>query len=225
MSSRIGGPVPVLRGARVTLRPPAPSDTDDARRIGVHPQIWRCFGEDVPEWRELTDGEARAAIARLAPADGKLDWVIDAGAGFVGTATLHSPDSAARSAAYAVGILSPDQLGHGLGTETTRLVLAYAFDDLGLAALTVRVLEFNARAIACYAGAGFVFDHREADAVSSTASPTRTSSCDSTRSATSGSRRRGARPPSRRSCTSRGLRAAAHSPAPMTGAATPVVHS
>jgi RimJ/RimL family protein N-acetyltransferase len=165
VSGRIGGSVPVLRGARVTLRPPAPTDADDARRLGMHPEIWRCFGEDVPEWRELTPEEARAAIARLAPADGKLDWVIDAGAGFVGTATLHSPDSAACSAASAIGILAPDQLGHGLGTQTTRLVLAYAFDDLGLEALTVRVLEFNARAIACYAGAGFIFDHREVDAV------------------------------------------------------------
>jgi len=162
---RIGGSVPVLRGARVTLRPPAPSDADDARRIGMHPEIWRCFGEDVGEWRELTAEEAREAVARLAPADGKLDWVIDTGTGFVGTATLHSPDPAARSAAYAIGILEPDQLGHGLGTETTRLVLAHAFNDLDLAALTVRVLEFNARAIACYAGAGFVFDHRESDAV------------------------------------------------------------
>jgi len=67
VSGRIGGPVPVLRGARVTLRPPAPSDADDARRIGVHPEIWRFFGEDVREWRELCDDEARAAIARLAP--------------------------------------------------------------------------------------------------------------------------------------------------------------
>lgn len=165
MSSRIGGPVPVLLGTRVTLRPPAPSDVEDVRRIGVHPEIWRFFGEEVGEWRTLMPDEASAVIEGLTPADGKLDWVIDSGAGFVGTATLHSPDSGAGSAAYAVGILSPDQLGHGLGTETTRLVLAYAFDDLGLAALTVRVLEFNARAIACYAGAGFVFDHREADAV------------------------------------------------------------
>ena len=37
--------------------------------------------------------------------------------------------------------------------------------DLGLAALTVRVLEFNARAIACYARCGYVFDRREPDAV------------------------------------------------------------
>jgi RimJ/RimL family protein N-acetyltransferase len=79
----------------------------------------------------------------------------------VGTARLHSFDEPHRTAAYAVGLLSPDRLGHGLGTEVTRLVSAYAFDYLGLDALTVRVLDFNRRAIACYAHCGFVPDHRE----------------------------------------------------------------
>jgi RimJ/RimL family protein N-acetyltransferase len=171
MSDPAVKPVPVLRGARVTLRTPAPSDADDARRIGAHPEIWRSFGEDVAEWRELTPDEVDAMIARLRPEPGTPAWVIDAGSGFIGTARLHSVDPAARSAAYAIGILAPDQLGHGLGTETTHLVLAYAFDDLGLGALTVRVLEFNARAIACYAGAGFVFDRREADAVTLDGTP------------------------------------------------------
>ena len=56
-------------------------------------------------------------------------------------------------------------LGHGLGTEVTRLVLAHAFDDLGLSELTVRVLEFNSRAIGCYARCGFSPLRREPDAV------------------------------------------------------------
>ena len=64
-----------------------------------------------------------------------------------------------------MGLLTPDVLGRGLGTEVTRLVLAHAFGDLELSALTVRVLEFNSRAIACYARCGFRLERREADAV------------------------------------------------------------
>ena len=158
-------PVPVLRGPRVTLRPPAAGDADAARRIGVHPEIHRFFGYEVPEWRELTPVEAEWLVADLAPSEKAVTWVVDAGRGFIGTAALHSFDEASGTAAYAVGLLAPEVLGRGLGTEATRLVLAHAFDHLRLSALTVRVLEFNARAIACYAGSGFAFDHREPDAV------------------------------------------------------------
>lgn len=158
-------PVPVLRGPRVTLRPPAAGDADAARRIGVHPYIHRCFGYEVAEWRELTPVEVEWLVADLAPSEAAVTWVVDAGRGFIGTSALHSFDELAGSAAYAVGLLDPEVLGRGLGTEVTRLVLAHAFDDLKLAALTVRVLEFNSRAVACYARCGFIFDRHEPDAV------------------------------------------------------------
>jgi RimJ/RimL family protein N-acetyltransferase len=158
-------PAPILRGPGVTLRPPAAGDADAARRIGVHAQIASLFGEEAgASWRELTQSEADDLMARLGSATDRVSWVVDAGNGFIGTASLHSFDDAG-SAAYAVGLLDPNVLGHGFGTEVTRLVLAHAFDDLGLATLTARVLEFNLRAIACYARCGFVFDHREPDAV------------------------------------------------------------
>ena len=159
-------PAPLLRGPRVTLRPPAAGDAEAVRRIGIHPEIARLFGDEAgDEWRELTPSEADDLLAALGPAVDRMSWVIDAGDGFIGSASLHSFDDDVKAAAYAVGLLAPDMLGHGLGTEVTRLVLAHAFDDLGLAALTVRVLEFNSRAIACYSRCGFVFDRREPDAV------------------------------------------------------------
>ena len=161
MSAPPGRPVPVLRGARVTLRPPAPADSEVARRIGLHPEILLGYGEEMEEWRELTVAEAAELLARLAPHKDKVEWVVEADGGCIGTARLHSFEEPHRVAAYAVGLFSPDQLGHGLGTEVTRLVSAHAFDDLGLEALTVRVLELNWRAIACYARCGFVPDHRE----------------------------------------------------------------
>lgn len=157
--------VPVLRGPRVTLRPPAAGDADAARRIGVHPEIHRFFGYEVPEWRELTPVEAEWLIADLAPSARAVTWVVDVGSGFIGTAALHSFDEESGRAAYAVGLLDPEVLGRGLGTEVTRIVLAHAFDDLRLTTLTVRVLEFNSRAIACYARSGFSFDRREPGAV------------------------------------------------------------
>jgi ribosomal-protein-alanine N-acetyltransferase len=159
-------PTPVLHGPRVTLRPPTAADADTARRIGLHPEILRLFGDEADDpWRELTPGESEELLAALASTEDRVTWVVDAGGGFIGSASLHSFGDDGTTAAYAVGLLAPDVLGHGLGTEVTRLVLAHAFDDLGLRELTVRVLEFNARAIGCYTRCGFNPLRREPDAV------------------------------------------------------------
>jgi [ribosomal protein S5]-alanine N-acetyltransferase len=159
-------PTPVLHGPRVTLRPPLPRDAGAARRIGLHPEILRLFGDEPDgEWRELAAEESSELLEALASTDERVTWVVDAGSGFIGSASLHSFGHEGTTAAYAIGLLSPDVLGHGLGTEVTRLVLAYAFDVLGLHELTARVLEFNARAIGCYARCGFMPLQREPDAV------------------------------------------------------------
>jgi hypothetical protein len=78
MSAPPGRPVPVLRGARVTLRPPAPADSEVARRGGLHPEILLGYGEDLEEWRELTAAEAAELLARLAPHKDKVEWVVEA---------------------------------------------------------------------------------------------------------------------------------------------------
>jgi len=148
------------------LRPPLPRDAGAARRIGLHPDILRMFGEEPEgEWRELTRDESAELLGALDPSVDRVTWVVDAGEGFIGSASLHSFSEDGARSAYAIGLLDPAVLGQGLGTEVTRLVLAYAFGALGLVELTVRVLEFNERAIRCYVRCGFIVDHREPDAV------------------------------------------------------------
>jgi RimJ/RimL family protein N-acetyltransferase len=150
----------------VTLRPAVPRDAAAARRIGLHPSILRLFGEEPDgDWRELTRDESQELLEALAPTEDRVTWVVDAGDGFIGSASLHSFSTDGSTAAYAIGLLDPAVLGRGLGTEATRLVLKYAFGNLGLEELTVRVLESNTRAIACYARCGFAELRREPDAV------------------------------------------------------------
>jgi RimJ/RimL family protein N-acetyltransferase len=156
---------PVLCGAHVVLRPPSGRDAKDICALGRDPDVYRCFGEQVDEWRELSLKEASAFLADLRPSPDGLPWVIEVVGAFVGTARLHSLDREARTAAYAVGILSPRHLGRGYGTETTTLVLDYAFASLGLLSVTARVLDFNERAIRCYANCGFGMEQREPRAV------------------------------------------------------------
>jgi RimJ/RimL family protein N-acetyltransferase len=50
----------------------------------------------------------------------------------------------------------PAYWSRGLGTEATRLVLQFAFVELKLHRVDLRVLAFNKQAIACYEKCGFV---------------------------------------------------------------------
>jgi RimJ/RimL family protein N-acetyltransferase len=69
-----------------------------------------------------------------------------------------------RRASLAVGIEDKSQLGIGLGTEAIALVLEYAFRVLKLHRLSVRVIEYNARAIRAYRKCGFVVEGTEREA-------------------------------------------------------------
>ncbi len=153
--------VPVLRGPSLTLRPPVPSDTGVIARLGVDPAIERFFGTDRLTRRGLTTDEARRSLARLTGPGRTQGWVVEEGARLVGLARLFAVEPDERRARYAVTLLSHDLVGHGLGTEATRLVLTYGFAVLGLHRVSARVLDFNERALACLRACGFVEEGRE----------------------------------------------------------------
>jgi len=156
---------PALPGRAVVLRPPRPADVGVVARLGVDPDIERFFGVEGVVRRGLTSHEAQAALARLGGGEGTQGWVIEHRGRLVGLARLFAVDAHARHARYAVTLLSREWLGRGLGTEATRLVLTYAFGVLGLHHVTARVLDFNARALACLRACGFAEEGREREAV------------------------------------------------------------
>jgi RimJ/RimL family protein N-acetyltransferase len=90
-------------------------------------------------------------------------WMIDVEGRAVGHARLHTLDQAHRSARFAIGLFDVMVWSRGYGTEATRLVLRYAFEELGLHRVDLRVLEYNRRAIACYEKCGFVREGLERD--------------------------------------------------------------
>ena len=60
-----------------------------------------------------------------------------------------------HSASYSVGVFVADLRGRGLGREVTRLVLAWAFEVLGVHRVELQVLAGNRRAINCFRACGF----------------------------------------------------------------------
>lgn len=158
---------PVLSATRVVLRPPVETDVADRMRCGHDPEVVRGYGVEpiVRTWRPMEEDEARAWVDAIRDDPNPLHWVIEHDTRLVGSCRLHSLDVTSAAARYAVGLEDRSVLGQGLGTEVTRLVLAYGFEHVGLERIEVRVLASNERAVRCYLRCGFVEERRERRAV------------------------------------------------------------
>ena len=73
----------------------------------------------------------------------------------IGNTGLDGVDHRNRSATFGILIGEPECRGKGYGTETTRLMLDYAFTALGLHNVMLVVFEFNFAGIRAYQKAGF----------------------------------------------------------------------
>lgn len=153
---------PTLTDGPVSLRAPRSEDAQARFRLGHKPEIHHMFGADPKAVRPITKAEATAWLHRqeIEP----LAWIICYRKRMIGALRLHSLHSHDRRASLAIGILDPKMLGKGVGTRAMRLIAGHAFNALGLNRLTVRVLDFNSRAIAAYEKVGFVIEGRERQA-------------------------------------------------------------
>ncbi|MGH3145734.1 MAG: GNAT family N-acetyltransferase [Rubrobacter sp.] len=73
----------------------------------------------------------------------------------IGNTGLHGVDYRNSRATFGILIGEPDYRGNGHGTETTRLMLDYAFTALGLHNVMLTVFEYNLAGIRAYERAGF----------------------------------------------------------------------
>ncbi len=73
----------------------------------------------------------------------------------IGVTDLHRIDLSERTAEFGIGIGERDYHGKGYGTETTALMLDYAFTALGLHNVMLDTFAYNERAIRAYTRAGF----------------------------------------------------------------------
>jgi RimJ/RimL family protein N-acetyltransferase len=73
----------------------------------------------------------------------------------IGNTSLFEINSDAATCFFGILIGERDAWGHGYGTETTRLMLHYAFDVLGFRNVTLTVHADNTGGIRAYERAGF----------------------------------------------------------------------
>jgi RimJ/RimL family protein N-acetyltransferase len=156
-----GTSLPALKGKRVTLRRPREDDVQARLRLGTDAEIFRMYGGNLSDLRPMTKDAAKRWVQRLLDQD--YAWIIEAGS-LIGQIRLDRVDLRDRRASLAIGIEDASELGKGLGTEAIALALGYAFNVLELHRVSVRVVDYNLRAIRAYQKCGFVLEGREREA-------------------------------------------------------------
>jgi RimJ/RimL family protein N-acetyltransferase len=150
--------LPVLRGESVILRGPRESDVDDRLAHPIDPEEEDGYGS---AWRRDWDGRRYHTREYLLagqspphPEWGVYPWAVEHEGHSIGGAQLHV-DVDQHCATYSIGLFVRELRGRGIGKESTRLVLDWAFGPLNAHRVQLEVLADNLRAIRCYQACGF----------------------------------------------------------------------
>jgi len=154
---------PVLRGARVVLRP---MTYDDAPALISWANdadfAWFQWGRRPGRWKD--DAAAREWMDRFAQRDGML-FAIEYEGRAIGQANYRDWQPKAKSAEVGIGIGEPALWSKGLGREALGLLLTHLVQDKRAHRVSLHVLAYNDRAIASYKATGFQVEGIERDAV------------------------------------------------------------
>jgi [ribosomal protein S5]-alanine N-acetyltransferase len=148
--------LPTLRGEHVVLRRRRDSDIDDRAAEPIDPEENDAYGSS---WRREWQGERfltreHVGARFLADEPDAYTWAIEHGGRCIGGTGLRVNVDQHR-ASFWIGLFVPDLRGRGLGKEITRLILDWAFGELGLHRVELEVLANNQRAFRCYLACGF----------------------------------------------------------------------
>ncbi|WP_371660097.1 GNAT family N-acetyltransferase [Streptomyces sp. NBC_00280] len=147
---------PVLTGGKAVLRPFTEADAEVIAEIVEDPEVIRfTFEPDTV----ITMEQLRSWYGSRSAQTDRLDLAVtDRATGeLVGEVVLYEWNPAARSCTFRT-LLGPSGRGRGLGTEATRLIVAYGFEQLGLHRIELQAYAHNHRALRVYEKVGFVVE-------------------------------------------------------------------
>ena len=143
----------MVEGEHIRLRLAADPDTDLLIRWRNSPHIAENFIRKEPLTREIHERWRATEIA----SGRALQFIIvrkedDTP---IGSQYYMGIDREKKNAEFGIYIGEPSALGHGYGYEAAELAIGYAFRELGLKEIRLRVREENRRAISMYEKLGF----------------------------------------------------------------------
>lgn len=151
---------PTLTGKKALLRPFTPDDLEPIRTALRDPELLRLTGSvhDDSELAAPVEDEQmlRDWYSTRGSQPDRLDLAIahvEDGL-CVGEAVLNEWDPGNRSCNFRI-LIGPAGRDRGLGTEATRLIVGYGFEQLDLHRISLEVYSFNPRARHVYEAVGF----------------------------------------------------------------------
>lgn len=144
----------MIRGEKVSLRALEEEDLEDC---------WRW----INRWEVIRHMLMRYPVSRLAerafieratkPQPNDKVFAINTAEGlYIGNCGLHHISWEDRRATFGIFIGETAQWGKGYGTDATRTLVRYGFEEMNLNRIGLKVFADNERAIRCYERVGFV---------------------------------------------------------------------
>lgn len=161
---------PTLTGKLVELRPFDEDAIDAMLEILAEPDVLKRTGtvdstDQAQRGNPLSEEKTREWYATRHEQADRIDLAIYSFAlqRYIGEVVLNDYDANKRSLNFRIAIGTQGQ-GAGHGTEATKLMVDYAFENLNIDRIELEVFEFNERARHVYTSVGFVETGRIANA-------------------------------------------------------------
>lgn len=154
---------PTLTGDLVVLRPVCVADAPALAAAALDPDVNRLTGthtkfslEELKRWYgSRAEHDDRLDLAIVECATGKT----------VGEVVLNNLNVHNRSCGFRTTLFGRRFFGRGLGTEASRMILAHAFETVGLHRIALEVYAFNPRARHVYEKIGFIHEGTQRQAL------------------------------------------------------------
>lgn len=135
----------------VILRGITKEDTNNIVRWRNNPNVLRMFLNQVPLTEAMHNNWMNTKVA----SGEVVQFIIVSDKKDVGSVFIRDIDHYNKTGEFGIFIGEDDQRGKGVGSAAITQILAYAFSNLMLNTVSLRVLEENVRAINSYLKAGF----------------------------------------------------------------------
>ncbi len=148
----------MIIGRKTRLRAPERDDIDRWLVWFNDPEVTDTLSVYLPFSRGM---EERFFEAQLDDSSQVLLAIETAEGRHIGTLGLHHIDQKNRHAELGISIGEKDCSGKGYGQDAIRTLLEWAFGEMNLHRVYLRVFDYNKRAIACYERCGFQHEGRQ----------------------------------------------------------------
>ena len=143
----------MLEGKRVRLRPLEMSDLERNLQWFNDPEVTYYISARYPVSRQEEEEFLRG---HHASSFDQVPLAIETKDGrHIGNLGLHGASSESRSAELGIVIGDKERWSQGYGADAISTLLRFAFQEMNLNRVWLRVFEYNERAIACYRKCGF----------------------------------------------------------------------